>query len=278
MISNNRICFLGSGSIAEAMIAGMLAKKLLHADNITVINRSNKERLYHLINKYNVNSTENKVKAINEADILILAMKPKDIGESLIEIRPFIHQKQLIISVVAGVTTGYITELLQQNVPIVRAMPNTSSMVGLSATAMSLGEYASAKNDRTAQTILEAIGTVTIVEEKQLDAVTGLSGSGPAYIYYLMEAMEEAAVQLGMDKHIARELIIQTILGAGHMLKETGEDPSVLREKVTSPGGTTMAGIETMKNFQFQEALIQGIKRATERSKELGKQFIEISS
>jgi len=278
MLLNKKICFLGAGSIAEAMIAGILAKQILPAENITVINQSNKERIYQLVSTYHVKTALNKVETINQADMLILAIKPKDVAEALLEIKPFIHSKQLIISVIAGVTTDFISDTLQHKGPVIRTMPNTSSMIGLSATAMSPGKNAKAEDVQTAQQIMEAIGTVNLMEENLLDAVTGLSGSGPAYIYYLVEAMEQAAVQLGMNKQTARELIVQTIIGAGHMLQQTNEDPAILREKVTSPGGSTMAGLETLRKFQFQEAMNQAIKQATARSKELGQQFVEITS
>ncbi len=128
-----------------------------------------------------------------------------------------------------------------------------------------------------AEVIFRAVGSVSIVKEKLLDAVTGLSGSGPAYLYYLVEAMESAAVDLGISHQTARELIIQTLIGVGHMLKETNEEPEILREKVTSPGGSTMAGLEVLKDFQFQEAIDQAIKKATLRSKELGKIMVNVN-
>lgn len=279
MIENKQLCFLGAGSIAEAMIAGILAKKLVSSKQITVVNQSNQERLHYLADQYGIQTLASNFKgnAIKEADIIILAVKPKDIVEGLKEIQPFIRSDHLIISVVAGVSTVIIAELLRHKGSIIRTMPNTSAMVGLSATAIMTGENIKEQDLQVAVMIMEAIGNVVIVEENQMDTVTGLSGTGPAYLYFLAEAMEEAAVELGLNHKTARELIIQTMIGAGHMLKETMEEPAVLRKKVTSPNGTTMAGIEILKNYKFQEAMINAVKRATERSKELGSQFIHVS-
>lgn len=279
MIENKQLCFLGAGSIAEAMIAGILAKKLVPQKQITVVNQSNQERLHYLTDQYGIHALTSNYKgnAVKEADIIILAVKPKDIVEGLKEIQPFIRPDHLVVSVVAGVSTALIAELLQHKGSIVRTMPNTSAMVGLSATAITTGENIKEQDLHVAVSIMEAIGTVVIVEENQMDIITGLSGTGPAYLYFLAEAMEEAAVDLGLNPKTARELIIQTMIGAGHMLKETMEEPAVLRKKVTSPNGTTMAGLEILKKYNFQEAMIHAIKKATERSKELGTQFIQVS-
>lgn len=271
MINDKKICFIGAGSMAEAMISGISAKNLIPVENITVINKSNKERINKLVDKYGVKYTFNKESSIREADIIILAVKPKDVFEAINQIRPYTNKNQLIISVIAGVSTSLITELLQHEGAVIRTMPNTSAMIGFSATAMATGEYATNEDLLIAKILLEAVGIVSIVNEDSLDAVTGLSGSGPAYIYYLVEVMEESAVQLGLKHQTARELIIQTLIGAGHMLQQTELEPSILREKVTSPGGTTMAGLEALREFQFQETIFQAIKNATERSKELGK-------
>lgn len=271
MISSKKVCFIGGGSMAEAIIAGLISNKSIQTKNISVINKSNQERLNNLKNKYNIDVSSNKENAIGTADIIILAVKPKNAEESLNEISNYINSKQIIISVVAGLTTNYISKYLNDyNGPIIRTMPNTSSMIGLSATGMSKGKNATTEDLNIAKKVLEAVGTVSLVEESQLNAVTGLSGSGPAYFYYFVEAMEDAAIQLGLDSKTARDLVVQTILGAGHMLNETSEEPSNLRKKVTSPNGTTMAGIDTMQDAGVYEAIVQGVFSATTRAKELG--------
>lgn len=276
MINKQKIAFIGAGSMAEALIAGMLKEKLYTPDQITVTNRSNKDRLQYLHRTYKVNVTNDKKKLIHSADIIILAIKPKDIEESLSPVSYLMNEQQLLISVLAGVSTLTITDILSKNIPVVRVMPNTSASIGMSATALSLGQYANRQHLQTVRTLFETVGIVTVVNEDDLHAVTGLSGSGPAYVYYLVEAMEKAANEIGLNKNLAKELILQTIIGAAEMLKSSSKHPSILRKEITSPGGTTEAGIEVLEEYQYQEAMIACIKRATERSSELGAALTEL--
>lgn len=263
--------------MAESIISGLLEHKLLSSNQIIVTNRSDQSRLNQLKDKYNIITTTNKQEALEHAQVIMLAMKPKDVADGIEGIRGFTREDQLFISVLAGVSTSYLSELLGHNAPIIRTMPNTSAAVGASATAIAPGSYATDTHMELAKTLFEAIGTATIVDEENLDAVTGLSGSGPAYIYYLAEAMEKAAEETGLEKEIAKELIIQTILGAAVRLNSTDEPASVLYKQVMSPGGTTEAGFEVLESYHFQEAMIQCIKRATSRSKELGEILSNVS-
>lgn len=265
-----RIGFFGAGSIVEAMLSGILKKGLFSADRVYVTNRSNSERLDLLTETYGVNTTHDKMDVIKGADILILAMKPKDSAEALKELSGSVHSGQLVISVIAGVSTTLIGEWLGVNCPIIRTMPNTSSAVGLSATGLAANQFVTEDQLLLATRLFEAIGTVYTVAEEELDIVTGLSGSGPAYIYYLVEAMMGAGATAGLDREMARQLTLQTLLGAAHMLMDTREEPALLRKKVTSPGGTTQAGLEVLEAYQFQEAVTSAILRATERSREMG--------
>lgn len=265
-----RIGFLGAGSIVEAMLSGILKKGLFSADRVYVTNRSNSERLDLLTETYGVNTTHDKMDVVKAADILILAMKPKDSAEALKELAGSVHSGQLVISVIAGVSTALIGEWLGVNCPIIRTMPNTSSAVGLSATGLAANQFVTEDQLLLATRLFEAIGTVYTVAEEELDIVTGLSGSGPAYIYYLVEAMMGAGATAGLDREMARQLTLQTLLGAAHMLMDTREEPALLRKKVTSPGGTTQAGLEVLEAYQFQEAVTSAILRATERSREMG--------
>ena len=276
MLENQSICFLGAGSMAEAMIAGIVKTTLIPAHNIYVLNRNDRNRIIELSQKYGIAKEFDKAKAIAKSSMIILATKPKDVTEAILVIKEYTNSKQTFLSLLAGVSTDYISALLQHKAPVIRAMPNTSATVGLSATAISPGKWAELKNVQLAQKLLESIGIVKVVDEEQLDAITGLSGTGPAYVYYLVEAMEKAAVHLGLNQVTARELVLQTIIGAGEMLKVNEESPQVLREKVTSPGGTTMAGIAVLESFRFQEGMIQAIKKATERSTELGKIYTKV--
>ncbi|WP_312113709.1 pyrroline-5-carboxylate reductase [Brevibacillus reuszeri] len=268
-----RIGFLGAGSIVEAMLSGILKKGLLSPDRLLVSNRNNRERLKELADSYGVQYTQDKLEVGRSSDILILAIKPKDAQEALRELRGVVHTGQLVISVVAGVSTTLIGEWLGVNCPIVRTMPNTSSAVGLSATGLAANPFVTEEQLQQATCLFEAIGTVYTVAEEELDIITGLSGSGPAYIYYLVEAMMAAGATAGLDREMARQLTLQTVIGAAQMLLETRADPAILRKQVTSPGGTTQAGLEVLEAYQFQQGVTAAILRASERSREMGAQY-----
>ncbi|WP_152393890.1 pyrroline-5-carboxylate reductase [Paenibacillus guangzhouensis] len=272
-IAGQQICFYGAGSIAEAIVRGLLDKNIATPEQITLLNRQNQIRLQELEARYHVQTTNEqaaKEQALRDASIIVLAMKPKDAAEALLEIRPLVNPQQLIISVIAGLSIGTMQELLDAHNPIVRTMPNTSSTIGLGATGMCFSSSVNAIQQQIALNMFEAIGVVSIVEENQMDIVTGVSGSGPAYVYYLIESMIAAGIHGGLSNEQARNLTIQTLIGAAHMVQSTGEDPAELRRKVTSPGGTTQAAIETLQSFHFTEALMTAIQRAADRAGEMG--------
>lgn len=273
MTDSKQICFIGAGSMAEAILSGLLQHTDTKAEAITMINRQDKDRIETLQNRYGIISPENKEAAVRQADTVILATKPKDMDDALAQWGDQIQSGQRVISVAAGIPTPFIEERLSAHPPVVRAMPNTSSMVGASATALCPGRNAAEADLDEAIRIFSAIGTTVVVKEEEMDAVTGLSGSGPAYIYYLVEAMEQAGVNEGLSPAVARNLTLQTMAGAARMLLETREEPSELRRRVTSPGGTTMAGLNTLEKHRFQEALIDAVHQARRRSQELGNAF-----
>jgi pyrroline-5-carboxylate reductase len=268
---NGKIVFIGAGSMTEAIIAGILNSKQVYAEDIYVTNKTNQERLRHLNHTYSVLTTTNKAAALKQGTIIVLSTKPYDMKDAIEEIKDYIRKDQLIISVIAGMSTDYIATLLEKNVPIVRAMPNTSASVGLSATAITAGKHANMTHLETATQLFNTIGSTVQVDEADMHTVTGISGSGPAFIYYFVEAMEKAAVEAGLDSEKAKELITQTVIGAGVMLKNSTDSAQVLRKKVTSKKGTTEAGIQTLDNYNFQQAIIQCINSARKRSIEIGK-------
>ncbi|MEB9506156.1 pyrroline-5-carboxylate reductase ProI [Bacillus anthracis] len=276
-MSIQNISFLGAGSIAEAIIGGLLHANVVKGEQITVSNRSNETRLQELHQKYGVKGTHNKKELLTDTNILFLAMKPKDIAEALIPFKEYIHHNVLIISLLAGVSTHSIKNLLQKDVPIIRAMPNTSAAILKSATAISPSKHATKEHIQTAIALFETIGLVSVVEEEDMHAVTALSGSGPAYIYYVVEAMEEAAKKIGLKEDVAKSLILQTMIGAAEMLKASEKHPSILRKEITSPGGTTEAGIEVLQEHKFQQALISCITQAAQRSHNLGKTLEQLT-
>lgn len=267
----NKVSFIGAGSMAEAIMAGMVNKRFLKKEQIFVSNKENEARLVELQEKYQVIGNTNKAEVIQDADIIILATKPYDVETALNEVKSLIEPHQLIISVIAGISTDTIVSHLEKDIAVIRAMPNTSATIGFSATAIAKGKFATDEHLTLAEDLFKAIGTVSVVDEEKMHIVTGISGSGPAYIYYLVEAMEKAAEQEGLDTETAKQLITQTIIGAGKMLKQSTEPVSILRENVTSPNGTTAAGIQTLNEYHFQDAVIECVKNATKRSKELGK-------
>ncbi|MGH1053980.1 pyrroline-5-carboxylate reductase ProI [Bacillus paranthracis] len=276
-MSIQNISFLGAGSIAEAIIGGLLHANVVKGEQITVSNRSNETRLQKLHKKYGVKGTHNKKELLTDTNILFLAMKPKDVAESLTPFKEDIHNNLLIISLLAGVSTHSIRNLLQKDVPIIRAMPNTSAAILKSATAISPSKHATKEHIQTAIALFETIGLVSVVEEEDMHAVTALSGSGPAYIYYVVEAMEEAAKEIGLKEDVAKSLILQTMIGAAEMLKASEKHPSILRKEITSPGGTTEAGIEVLQEHKFQQALISCITQAAQRSHNLGKTLEQLT-
>jgi len=272
-ISSLRICFYGAGSMAEAIARGMLSKQLLPAEQIAMLNRSNEARLLELHNGYGVQTRlqgQNNEQLLREADIIFLTMKPKDAAVALTELKSIVTSKQLIISVIAGLSISLTQQLLGEQIPVVRAMPNTSSTIGLGATGVSFSDLVSDKQRESALAIFESFGTTTIVDESLQPAITGISGSGPAYFYYFMEAMIQAGEELGLTKDEAQELVVQTALGAAQMVRQTRETPEELRRKVTSPNGTTHQAITSMAENELPAIVIQAIKRCAARQIEMG--------
>ncbi|HEY3364713.1 MAG TPA: pyrroline-5-carboxylate reductase [Symbiobacteriaceae bacterium] len=270
MLQEKTIGFLGAGSMSEALIRGLLAKGVVQPQQIIVTNRANRERLESLSRRFGVRIATSKAELVPQVDVMIVACKPKDVNDLLGEIGEFTRAGQILLSVAAGVSTESLAAGVARGVQVVRAMPNTSCQVGESATAICLGEGAQAEARAVAGSILGAVGRVVEVSEPLIDAVTGLSGSGPAYVYLMIEAMVEAGKGVGLPAEVSRELAVQTLLGAARMLVETGEDPALLRQRVTSPGGTTMAGLQELHDSGFQLALVRAVARATQRSRELG--------
>ncbi|MEC5425041.1 pyrroline-5-carboxylate reductase [Virgibacillus sp. C22-A2] len=268
---NKKIAFIGAGSMAEAIIAGIVKAEIVDDEQIIVTNKNNKERIDRLQKRYHIQSIVDKEKVIQHAEIIILSTKPYDLEAAIQSIKEFVKPNQLFISVVAGISTDTITDLIGVNAPVIRAMPNTSASIGYSATAISAGKYATTEQLKEAKELFETIGTTAIVEEDKMHIVTGISGSGPAYIYYLVEAMEKTAVESGLDRETAKDLIAQTIRGAGEMLKKSGEPADVLRKKITSPAGTTQAGLESLEKNDFQRIVKECVENARDRSIELGK-------
>lgn len=273
MFQGKNIGFIGAGAMAEAMLAGIFEQKLVKPEQILVTNRSNQQRLQQLQQRYALPESSLVREEVFRADIVILATKPNDIPP-LLEQWPASHpERQLFISVAAGLSTQRIERCFRSPVGVVRAMPNTSSQVGESATALCRGSVATEQHMNLAEHIFSAMGKVVRVEEQQIDAVTGLSGSGPAYLYYIAEALEQAGVEVGLSAEEARLLTVQTFVGAAKMLSSSGKNAKTLREEVTSPNGTTMAGLEQLAQGDVATLIGKAVKAAKRRSEEMGEEL-----
>jgi pyrroline-5-carboxylate reductase len=263
------LAILGGGKIGEALLSGLLRGERT-SDDIVVTERD-PERASYLAATYAVKTLQ-VAEAAAVARTLVLCVKPQDIDSLLAELAPAVGREHLVVSVAAGIPTAKINAALPDDVPVVRCMPNTPALVDEAMTAISAGAHADEAHLATAETLLAAVGRVVRVPESQLDAVTALSGSGPAYFFYLVEAMIDAGILLGLPRALAAELIVQTAIGSAKMLRDSGEHPVQLREAVTSPGGTTIAAIRELEVHGVRAALLAAIEAAALRSAELGSQ------
>ena len=263
----DELAIFGGGKIGEALLSGLLRGERVPGD--IVICEKHPERAAHLAATYGV-QTPDIAGAVRGARTLILAVKPQDIDALLAQLRPVVGPQHVVVSVAAGITTAHIERLLADGVPVVRCMPNTPALVDQAMTAVSAGAHATEEHLATAESLLAAVGRVVRVPESQLDAVTALSGSGPAYFFFLVEAMIDAGILLGLPRTLAAELIVQSAIGSAVMLRDSGEHPVQLREAVTSPGGTTIAAIRQLEVHGVRAALLAAIEAACLRSRELG--------
>lgn len=280
MLTNKKIGFIGAGNMGLALIKGLLKKELLEPQNI-IVSDLDEKKLQIANCKLQVMVARNNKEAVEGSDIIILAVKPQDIGEALKEISncfPALSLSasgglsKLVISIAAGITTGYIEEHLEKGIPVIRVMPNAPAFIGEGMTAISLGRFAGEEEERITEEIFRGVGETVKVREELIDAVTALGGSGPAYIFAIMESLVEAGVKEGLSPHLAQRLVGQTVLGAVRMVMETGERISVLREMVASPGGTTEAALRVFKEKGLGEILAEGVRAAAKRAKELSKE------
>jgi pyrroline-5-carboxylate reductase len=260
------VAIFGAGVMGETLLSGLL-RAGRSADDLVVTERR-VDRARELTEKYGVKVLSN-LEAADLADTLVLVVKPQDMGALCEEIAGHVQRDNLVVSLAAGITTEFLESRLPDGVPVVRVMPNTPALVDQGMAAISAGAHCDEAHLVEAEALLATVGRVVRVEEKHQDAVTAVSGSGPAYVFYVAEAMIEAGVFLGMPRATATELVVQTLYGSATMLRETGEHPSVLRENVTSPGGTTVAALRTLDDHKVRAAFISALEAARDRSHEL---------
>ncbi|WP_055565628.1 pyrroline-5-carboxylate reductase [Streptomyces atriruber] len=264
--TSQKVAVLGTGKIGEALLSGMIRGGWAPTDLLVTTRRQ--ERADELRTRYGVTPVSN-ADAAKQADTLILACKPQDMAKLLDELAPHVTPDRLVISAAAGITTAFIEERLTESTPVVRVMPNTPVLVDEGMSVISAGSHASTEALAHAEAIFGAVGKTLRVPETQQDACTALSGSGPAYFYFLVEAMTDAGILLGLPRDKAHDLIVQAAIGASVMLRDSGEHPVKLRENVTSPAGTTINAIRELENHGVRAALIAALEAARDRSREL---------
>jgi pyrroline-5-carboxylate reductase len=267
--SINTIGFVGGGQMAEAMIRGILAAGLTRPEKIAVVEPTAARREY-LSGQYGVICTQDPATLCRASEILVLAIKPQLAATVLVHYRAFVGERHLVLSIMAGVTLRSLADSFTTPVRLIRVMPNTPSLVLAGAAAFSPNQLATTRDREIASTLFSAVGTCVEVPERLLDAVTGLSGSGPGYVFTFIEALIDGGVLAGLPRPIAEQLAVQTVLGSAQLALESGEHPAVLKGRVTSPGGTTIAGLQVLEEGALRGLVMGAIVAATERSRELG--------
>lgn len=262
-----KVAVLGTGKIGEALLSGMLRGGW--APERLLVTARRPERAAELRARYGVEAVSND-EAAKTADTLILTPKPQDMASLLDELAPHVPADRLVISGAAGITTALVENKLPAGLPVVRVMTNTPALVDEAMSVISAGTHATEAHLSLTEEIFNGVGKSLRVPESQQDATTALSGSGPAYFFFLVEAMTDAGIQLGLPRDKARELIVQAAVGAATMLRDSGEHPVTLRENVTSPGGTTINAIRELENHRVRAAFIDALEAARDRSRELG--------
>lgn len=270
---DRRVAFLGGGNMATAIIRGLLRAGLAPKKITATARRP--EKAAELEQTHGIVATLDNLAAAREAEVIVLSVKPQALDKLLTQIAPAIDRSKLVISVAAGVPIAAIERRLGAGARIVRTMPNTPCLVGVGATALAAGDHATPEDLALARAMFDSVGLTTVVDEYLLDAVTGLSGSGPAYIFLIIEALSDAGVKVGLSRHQSLELAAQTVLGSAKLLLETKVHPGALKDQVTSPGGTAIAGLHTLEAGGLRTTLIDAVEAATRRARELGASFLD---
>ncbi len=270
MSKDRTIGFIGGGNMGEALIRGLISASLFRPEKIFVHDPS-AARVEYLLGEYGIKASRGIPELAGHCGIILLAVKPQVMLSVLGELRRAITEKQLVISIAAGIPLSMLERELPKATPVVRVMPNTPALVLMGASALSRGGSVSDDQMETALEIFRAVGKAVEVEEKWMDTVTGLSGSGPAYVLLMIEAMIDAGVLMGLPRHLARELAVQTFAGTSAMLDKSGKHPAEMKDMITSPGGTTIRGLKILEEKGVRGAIFEAVEAATRRSEELGK-------
>ncbi len=269
MLKGKKIGVVGGGKMGGALIGGIISRGMVEAAALMVADKD-EQRLAELAKDHGVRVTTDNRAAVREADLVILSVKPQNMAEVLSELAGAADPKSLFISIAAGIATGFIEERLGKGVRVVRVMPNLPALIGEGAAALAPGAFAGKEDLELARRIFTAVGIAVEVEESLMDAVTGLSGSGPGYAFLIIEALADAGVRMGLAGDVALKLAAQSLLGAARLCLRGEKPPGELRAMVTSPGGTRLAGLKVMEECRLRETLIAAVEAATRRSAELG--------
>jgi pyrroline-5-carboxylate reductase len=267
-IPNLRIAVLGTGKMGGILVQAFLHSGLVPSGQI-VATVAHPERAETLAAQFGIAVTTDNLSAAREADIILLGVKPNQMADVVRQIAPALYPNKLLISFAASVKTSAIEEATGGRIPVIRAMPNTPAKLGAGVTAICRGGFVTDEQMALAEAIFSTVGRTVVVDEKHMDAVTGLSGSGPAFLYIILEALAEAGVNVGLPRDVATLLAAQTTFGAARMVLETGSHPALLKDEVTTPGGCTVDGILELEQGGLRVTLIKAVKRATERAREL---------
>ena len=262
--------FIGAGNMGEALIKGILAGNVVGPDRIVAYDVV-KDRLNYVRETYGVHISSDPAETAGKCSTLVLAVKPQIVSKVLGTFSPSVRPDHLIVSICAGTTLATLEGGLPAGCRVIRVMPNTPALIGSGAAALCKGAKATDDDLAAAREIFEAVGISVVVEEKVMDAVTGLSGSGPAYVFQFIEALSDGGVKMGLSRDVATKLAVQTVIGSARMVAEMGKHPAVLKEMVTSPGGTTIAGVHALEQGGLRGIVMDAVEAATLRSEELGK-------
>ena len=275
MLQDKKIGFIGSGNMGEALVSGLVLSKAAKPENI-ICSDIYPETRQAIQEKYGVLTTASNIEVCEKSEIIIYATKPQILGSVLKETAPALDKSKLVISIAAGVPLAAIAAGLQKELRLIRSMPNICAFVKESATAVCAGEFVQEGDVEMARAVFDSVGKTVFIQENMLmDAFTGLSGSGPAYIFTIVDAMADAGVKMGLSRKDSLFLSTQTVLGAAQLLLESGEHPGQLKDRVASPGGTAIAGIHTLEQGGLRTTLINAVESATKRSKELGDMMVK---
>jgi len=270
-VQKKKIGFIGAGNMGEALIRGLLAAKMFGPGSVLVSDPSRK-RVTALVKAYGVKKVAKNAELVSAVEIIVLAVKPAKVNAVLREVGSVLDRSKLVISVAAGVSLFQIESRLRAPARLVRAMPNTPALVGEGATAVCFGHTTTAADRKLVGAVFGAVGRAVELEETLMDAVTGLSGSGPAYVFSLIQGLADGGVREGLPRETALELAAQTVLGSARMVLETGTHPHKLRDQVASPGGTTIQGVGVLQETGFEGIVMEAVRAATERSRQLSEQ------